>query len=207
MTLTGTVGGETMGHWMNYFTRPSCDQAVLYTTNAAVGTSFVAYGANAPQPATDFHQVVVNTTQSLSPGVTTFRSLMESFHTMEAKTLNLPSNLAAPTVTSLGGPYKRLRAAFMLPADYQTSASFSYFATGQPQRSVIVTTSYAVLGGAGNQMLELPDFTGVAGWMDADAPDASRTGGWNVTVNHFTHQGNACVEGARSISAARTGSF
>jgi len=129
----------------------------------------------------------------------------ESFHTFGPRTITLGSQLGAPAVTSLAGPYKRLQAVFTVPGDYSSGASTFGYVDAAADKSVSLAASAAYRGGPG-MTLALADFSGLAGWDNNWAPAAAATGDWTVSGGASVG-GSSCVESATQRSAARGGTF
>jgi hypothetical protein len=201
MTLAGLVGGETLSHGMFYQVGATCEAAPLYFA-ASAAASFTAYGIPAaPQRASDFHGIFI----SAITGTTQFRTLIEYFHTLAARTLTLGAQMPVPVITDLGGPYKRLQAVYMLPADYQSSTVFQYDDGGG--KSVTIFATFAYLGGAA-VTLALPDFSALSGWDNNWPPASASTGTWSVTGSGTENlTGSVCTENARIRSGAVAGTY
>jgi hypothetical protein len=209
LTVVGAAGGETIRAQLNYRTGASCDFGQLNTGYLQdIGSVSTFYGVRPTQQrATDFHQLTVNTS-SLSTGG---RELIESFNAMGNRTATMGAPFPAPTVTRLPASHLRVRVIFTLPAGYQSGVSFTFSDGGGPFGDPgtirgIITASFGYLGSAGSQTLEFPDMSGVAGWSDQMAP-ATPNLPWFLRISDVSHAGNRCVEGARTISAVRSGSF
>ena len=204
MSATGALTGDTFAYSMEYFTGAGangCQLAVLYGDNPA-GATFTAYGFPAAQQvASDFHALAFSASE---PGNSAVRTIIQYFHAMAATSVTLPAALPTPAFTSLGGPYRRLRAAFTMPVDYAGTAQLQYGDASGPSRFVIITAdggAFATQGGA----LALQDFTGVPGWDSSWGPVAA-TSSWSLTgisVPPVT----ACQEGAKYAFSQRFGSF
>ena len=199
ITLAGLVGGETVGQNMFYQVGASCTAASLYFGGLG-GASFTASGIpDTMQMASDFHGLFLSATLGSAS-----RSIIEYFHTFAARTVTMGAALPTPTVTSLGGPYKRLRVTATLPADYQTSAAFQYSDAGG--KSVFLTATFGYLGSSAADG-ELPDFSGLPGWDNTWPPASTSTGDWIAIASGRSTTGSVCTEGATVKSATVTGTF
>jgi hypothetical protein len=204
ITVTGGAAGDSYIASMFYLTGTSCDQGTLYFANGGTNPALPAFGIPAAsQRATDFHEAIV----SSSTGTTATRSVFATFHTFASQSIALGAALPTPTITSLTAGYKRLQAAFAIPSDYQTSASFQY---SQGGKSGSIVTSFNYLGGA-NATLAFPDFTGVSGfdvtWMPASSATVTTTvtaagSSIPITTPTFTF----CAEGLKFKVATLSGS-
>ncbi len=219
LTISNPGGGTTTVS-MAYGTGAACRVAPLYTL---FGGNFYGnmYGfPAAAQRPTDFHIVSVAAT---SGAESRFSQL--SLHTLAARTLTLGPALTVPTVSALGGPYKRLQATAFISLEYNSSVSLMYsnavapMGGGQvsvafPLRAVNISASAgavpaptpAVNGISGYwALLEMPDFTGVAGWNPTWAPAVGGLSQWSLSAagNNLTE--SLCQEGARISTVIRTG--
>jgi hypothetical protein len=200
ITLGNTAGGEQVIHGMFYQTGASCQQAVLYSAaNAGVNTSFTAYGVPAGlQRATDYHGVSVTS----AGGTTTFRTVIEYFQTLAARTVTLPSLLPTFTPTALAGPYKRLQFAFTLPTGVASSTTLVY--SDNAAKSVLISATAGYLGGT-TVNLAMPDLSAVAGWNNTWAPASAATVDWSASGSGTT-LANACAGGS-FVSSTRQGTL
>ena len=202
--VTGATGSEQMFANMSYLTGASCAAGPL-GTNLAASASFTMRGVPAgSQRATDYHQMLI----AAATGTTAFRGVIESFHTLAARTFTLPAALPAPTVTTLAGAYKRLQAVITLPSDYQTALDLTYSTS---TRSADVGATFGWLGSA-NATLAFPDFSGVSGWQDSWMPPSNASVQWGVqavgtSINVLSGQTAFCTEGARARLAVVQGTM
>ena len=204
ITVTGGAAGDSYIESMFYLTGASCTQGTLYFVNGGTNPVLPAFGIPAAsQRATDFHEALV----SAATGTTATRSVFATFHTFASQSIALGAALPTPTITALTGGYKRLQAAFAVPSDYQTSASFQY---SQGGKSGSIVTSFNYLGSA-NATLAFPDFTSVAGfdvnWMPASSATVATTvtasgSSLPITTPTFTF----CSEGLKFKFATISGS-
>jgi hypothetical protein len=195
----GLVGGEWLFQSISYHLGATCAEATLYDSEPVDGSSFTASGIPAGQQrASDYHAITL-----LATGATGFRAIAESFHTIAARTVTLGALLPTPTISSLGGPYKRLQAVYMLPGDYQGSTEFGYSDAG---RSVRLSATFGYLGGAATT-LALANYSGLAEWDDSWAPAASASSvSWTLSgESGFTS--SPCTENARFKFALESGTF
>lgn len=199
LTIVGTVAGEALGQEMYYLARPSCDRGLLYpVTSSASLTPIFGIPASA-QRADDFHQLKV-----IAAAGPTSRTVTQSFHGLVDRTVTLGPALGAPTVTSLGGGYKRLQASFGFPVDYTAPVLFRYLQTTGVPRFVELNATPAWFGTTA-AVLAMPDFSGVTGWLDTWAPGAALSARWTILATGGAVTGSACREGARLIEATATG--
>lgn len=199
LTVSGMAQGEMVTQSMNYYSGAACQFAGFYQDLVTATPTLTMRGVpNALRRPNDLHQVGVTALSATGARVT-----QEWFGALGARTVTLPPNLPAPTVTSLGGPYARLQAAYQLPADYLTTVFLYSAAT----RSAGITASVGWLGGT-NATIAMPDFTGVAGWNSAWVPASGAAGTWftQATGTNIA-SANVCVDGRRVISAQRTGTY
>jgi trimeric autotransporter adhesin len=200
ITVGGLGGGETVLQSMSYLVGATCQAGPLVSTNTG-GATFGTFGIpSAQQRVSDYHLASI----IAAVGTAETRTVFESFHTLANRTINLGSSLPAPAIGTLGGPYKRLQASFMLPGDYSTGSSFTYVDAAGDKR-VGLNATFGYFGG-GTVVLGLPDFSGLTGWDNNWAPASASTGDW-VTLGSGNSPGSVCNEGHRSASATRGGSF
>jgi predicted lipoprotein with Yx(FWY)xxD motif len=154
--------------------------------------------------ATDMHMLTVISTST----VVGSRFVTEVFHTIGARTIDLPPELV-PTVTPVAGSYKQLNATLNLPATYNRSTTLGYVVfSGGAQYQVALTATNAWLG-TGSVSLLTPNFSGVNGWNDAWAPAANATASWTLTAtgSDLAPDASLCTPGQRTRAASRSGSI
>jgi hypothetical protein len=194
IAISGLVGGEQVTHSMTYNVA-NCVGAILYNAVTGTGSSYTAAGVPpSQQAANDFHgfSLFVH-----DPVANMTRTTSQFYRAFGARTLALAALFPTPTVTSLGGPYKRLQAAYTLPADYQQSTSLQYVDQVATGKSVAMQATAGYLGGTA-VTLALADYSGLANWDNTWAPGATNTASWTVSGSG----GNVinttlCSEGAR----------
>lgn len=202
ITVNGLVGGETEFGGMSYSTPTSGGMCTIAPLTFEVITSpFQGRGALiAEQEPGDLHIATVNA--STSSGT---RSVRETFGFLQDRTLELGAAMPAPTITNVSGTanYLRLQADFLLPADYDVSSLFLYSIAG---RSVLLLATDAAR--SGDVSYALPDFSGLAGWMDMYAPPTSSTSvSWATSGSGANSVYPSCTEGGRFVSAGQTGTY
>ena len=207
ISLAGSPPGSVYAG-IRYATGATCDRIQINPTRgSSVGTFFTASGvAAAQQRASDFHNVLVDVLSGTTNGE---RTLEESFHTWGDRTLTLGAILPVPTVTNLSATRTRYQVAFTLPTAYEEQAVFTYYTPsgpfdGSPELRGEVRASFAWMGSTGSQVLVVPDLSGAPGWSDSFLPSLGSVS-WKLMVTGDTSAGNRCVEGARRITAIRTG--
>jgi uncharacterized membrane protein len=201
ITLTNPAGGETINQSMSYRTGSACDPATLYPVGLVSGNTFTAYGIPAAQQrATDLHSLMVTAIN----GTTSFRAAIEFFGALGNRNLALPAALPVPALTSLTGPYKRLRFQFTLPAEYSQSVTLLYADAGGSGSAVtMIATVAGYLGGQAVD-LSVPDLSGVSGWSNAWAPASSATVLWNAT-GAGSNLTTACTANGRIVTGTQMG--
>jgi hypothetical protein len=192
ITLSGLLGTETASQNMTYQVA-GCQGGPLYTGVAVAGASFTAAGVPAAQQlASDFHGLSVIAGNA---GGTETRDISLYFHTFGPRTITLPAVFPTPTITALGGPYKRLQAAYTLPTDYDQRTSFNYTDQVATSKSVSISASIGYLGGTA-VTLGLADYSGLAGWDNNWAPASANTADWTASGIGGAAVGGYCTEGA-----------
>ena len=209
ITVNSVAAGEGITHGMAYYTNPACTYATLYAFIGTHPTPFTASGIpTGMQRATDFHQIYVTGVTQASPTAppTATRTVQEWFRVLGNRDVALPAAMPAPTITTLPGPYKRLQAAYTVPADYQLNTIFAY-TEGSGMRFASVSASLGYLGSP-NATLAMPNFDGLANWNNAWPPASNSTGTWftNANGNNLGAAG-ICVENARVVGATRSGAY
>ncbi len=194
ITVTGLTGTETsLSQGMNYQVA-GCEGGPLYSSVPWTGSSFTAAGVPAAQQvASDYHGISLFAHDAAS-GET--RSTTQYFQTFGASTVALPSVFPTPTVTSLGGPYKRLQAVYTLPTDYQQSTSLNYNDQVSTGRAVSMTATFAYLGSTA-VTFALADYSALAGWDNNWAPASANTADWTVSGSGGNATSGLCAAGTR----------
>ena len=206
-TVNG-LAGEEISQTFRYNTESACIASTLYGSSRMVtANTFLATGfPTALQRATDFHQLLFTATTRQS-GISyplAQRTVLESYKTLTSRTITLSRALPVPTVTTLSGTVKRVQAVVTIPAEYNSSVSLSYFAVNK-NVTILATPAWIGLSTA---TLAMPNFTGVAGWLDVYAPAASATVQWTLSANGTNITGTtACVDNGRIYSAFRQGTI
>jgi hypothetical protein len=205
MTISNLGASENYKHAMHYYTAggaTNCEVGRLYVEVPASGSTFTAFGAPAAKQAgTDWHAVSLFT----YAGTNSFRTLHQYFQALGPQTLTLGSTLPVPTITSLGGAYKRLQGALTMPAEYQSRASLRYQDQAGARPLVIVSATMAWFGSS-SVSLSLPDFSGVSGWDNGWAPSSGASVFWTVIGDNATTPPH-CAANAKYISAIRSGTI
>ena len=198
ITLGGLIGGETVNHGMSYEVNANCASASLYN-GASGAATFTASGIpSLQQLAGDFHGLFVSA--SLGSGS---RFMTEYFHTLADRTVTLGAAMPVPTVTDLGGMYKRLQAVYTLPGDYHGATGFNY--SDLTNKSVSINATFGYLP-AQPTTLALPDFSALAAWDNNWAPATSSTGDWTVSGSS-AFPGSPCTEGVSFKTGSETGTY
>ncbi len=198
-TITiGNDAGNSLAVLMSYGTGASCYLGTLYqVTNAA--TSFAGFGVPAAiQRSTDAHLLSIT-----GIGTNNNRVVQEAFHAMGPRTMTLPAVVSAPTVTDLGGNYKRLQAVYTIPSDYTSGSGLMYIEFATSKVFSIYATAAWMGGSAGS--LAAPNFTGVAGWSDSWAPATGATVNWTLSTNGTTLPTSICSDGFRVVQSQLSG--
>jgi hypothetical protein len=122
------------------------------------------------------------------------------------RTITLGDALPAPTVEAVSTtPYARLRAAGTLPAAYDKYVSVAFAQAG---RRATIAASAAYRSRATTYDLTIPDFSGVAGWVNDWGTKRGVQTNWAVTGIGFTGAGISepvPVEGATIHNASKSG--
>ncbi|MGH7582442.1 MAG: hypothetical protein ACREL5_04355 [Gemmatimonadales bacterium] len=198
ITVTG-AGGGVISATMSYYLSNCASAGALYSILNPPATIPVYGVPGASQLQGDMH--------ALSIGVTTGDTtvlVQDFFHTLVDHVVTVPAPLPAPTITILGGGYKRLQATDVLPfpVAYKSMGTFSY-ADGLSAHSVSISAT----GYPPAPLMAMPAFSGLPGFQDGWAPAASAAVTWTLgaTSNNLTGA-DRCVEGAHFVTLQVTGS-
>ncbi len=202
ITVGGLVGGESGTFGASYATMSAglaCGLAPL-GQDLLSGSTFTLSSAPASEQASDEYHVASVTT---SLGDVT-RMVQEGFSTLADRTVQLPPEIPAPTITDITGSagYLRLQAEFTQPSEFNSLAFFDYYGT---TTSMTVFATAGVMSGA--MTLAMPDFSGLAGWDDAWATPASETGIEYVLAGTGNNAMSLCSNGGRVVNSTRSASY
>jgi hypothetical protein len=200
------------------------DQATVGTSlvTATGSSTFLGFGSPstaATQPyygvpdaqlqSADLHQMFVSAAPVGSSNSS--RAAFVYFHSAADRTVTLGAALGAPTITTLAPtPYLRLRAQLPQQSDYNRLAEVSYSqsngTSGSRTASVAMTAGYA---GGGAYTLDIPDFSGVAGWNNAWGLQPGVSTNWSVAEigGTFLFGFQAPSEGASFVEASLSGTI
>lgn len=186
--------------------------ASFYTdanVSTAASRSFSGIPAGS-QLAGDLHVMTFSAQSAALQAPTSTRAVTLAFGAMGNKTVTFGSSATAPTVSVLGSaPYARIRAAMTLQAEYNRYWLADFQQAGASPRRVQVqmTTGYAP-GATFN--LDVPDFSGVAGFLNTWGLTAGTVVNWTTSVSGWEGNGGTVqgpiVNGGVYISATRMGS-
>ncbi len=123
---------------------------------------------------------------------------------MGNRAVTLGGPIGTPTVTSLGGTYKRLQAAFGLPLEYPAPAMLRYLQTTGVPRIVELIATRAWFGTTA-AVLAMPDFAAVPGWSDTWGPGAALAARWAIVATGGDVGRSSCGEGVQVIEAFASG--
>ena len=199
VTATATVNGGSgalPAPQMGYITNASCQAALMYILSPSSST-FTFGGVPATlQQAADLHALFV-----IDAGTSSGRQVTNWFHTMTDQVLTYGAPLS-PTIDTVLGGYKRLRASFTLPSDYGF-ASITIGPVGQPIQAITESSGYA---GGGAMALVTPDFSGLTGFSTAWEPPVGTALSYNLFAQSGSLFGTACADGGVSRAAYAFGS-
>ena len=185
-SASASIGGGTS--WsMGYFTGASCKYYAYLGAQLRTFTGTIYGVPTSAQQPTDLHSFAtsISTAQTL-------RTAENLFHTMASQSVTLGAAAPTPTVTSLGGPYRRAQVGFSLLAEYAV-ASYVYSdgvnnVTLQGNRGYFVSDAVT---------MDMPDLSGIASptWFPASAS----TG--NARLSLTSGANYPCSDGARYRTA------
>jgi hypothetical protein len=159
------------------------------------------------QAAGDFHMLVATALDPNDDDPTQFRFATHIFRTLAARTVSFGPSLSAVTpVTLAAQPYARLRLSYPVQAAYGNYFVAEFW---QDSRSASIEMNSGYLGGTSTAVLEVPDFTGVAGWDPNWGLKAGTVTYWDLTAMGWASSGgtvaNPWVDNTVIMSAARSG--
>ena len=192
--LSVTGGGDPGGTFsssMSYLTTAACRVNPLH--------DFGMLGVpEARQRPDDFHMLTIRWRTATSNHVA-----HEVFRKIAPRTVALAAPTPVAAVAALPGAYVRLSAALgQVVVLYDGTATLRYEAA---LRSMEVSASRGYAG-SGTITLTMPEFGGVAGWLDVYGLPAGSSGTWTVTMDGGAHE-PLCAENKRVIQATRVGTF
>jgi hypothetical protein len=136
----------------------------------------------AKQLPSDLHLAAI-----FAPGASDARVAGVFFKQPTDRTITLGDVLPAPTVQAVSTtPYARLRAAGSLPAAYDKLVSVAFAQAG---RRATITASAGYRSNVTTYDLTIPDFTGVAGWVNDWGTRQGVQTNWSLTGIGFTSAG------------------
>ena len=194
-SLVASAEDESLDYAMELLTGPGCTVNPLDAGAFGGGTTIFGVPADHLRQG-DFHHVSVR-----------FRRGSQR-REVRASSTNLVSRIVSPpsavnvSITSLPGTYRRLRLGASVPPAYNTETTFIYTAGG---RRAILSESFGYRSGTADALIELPDFSSVAGWQDAYAPSFDGAAAWEAEFSGGSRD-SPCSDGYRRVSARYTGS-
>jgi len=204
----------TVNNLMGWF---SVSNAQYFTDNGGSSGSLVASGSGSAFPsipsgqqvAGDFHYVAATAyPDMLTP--TQSRSAGRFFVTGADQTVTLGPVLATPTITALpGAGYTRLEVGGSVQSEYNRFLTLTYSQTGR-SAMLMMTGSPFTTGGGASYSMAFPNFSGLAGWLDAWMPATGAQTSWSLFAQGWdggTLSGGEVVEGERVFSALTSGSI
>jgi hypothetical protein len=159
------------------------------------------------QAAGDFHMLVATALDPNADDPTQFRFATHIFRTLAARMVNFGPSLSAVTAVTLAAqPHARLRLSYPVQAAYGNYFVAEFW---QDTRSASIEVNAGYLGGTSTAVLEVPDFSGVAGWDPNWGLRAGAVTYWDLTAMGWTSSGgsvvNPWVDNTVITSAARSG--
>jgi hypothetical protein len=159
------------------------------------------------QAAGDFHMLVATALDPNADDPTQFRFATHIFRTLAARTVTFGPSLSPVTpATVTSQPYARLRLSYPVQAEYGNYFVAEFW---QDSRSASIEMNSGYLGGTSTAVLEVPDFTGVAGWDPNWGLRAGTETYWDLTAMGWSSSGgtvaNPWIDNTVIVSAARSG--
>jgi hypothetical protein len=160
------------------------------------------------QQAGDLHFLMVIASEAGNDDPTHYRTVMQSFATAGNRTINFGPILSNVTLQTLASsPYARLRASYTVQSEYGQFFGVDY---QQATRSASLQMSAGYLAGNTTAQLDIPDFSGVAGWNSTWGLRGGTPTEWTFTATSWTGAGtitNPFTDNAIYTSASRTGTI
>jgi hypothetical protein len=160
------------------------------------------------QQAGDLHFLMVVASEAGNDDPTHYRSVMQAFATAGNRTINFGPILSNVTLQTLAStPYARLRASYTVQSEYAQFFDVDY---QQATRSASLRMSAGYLAGNTTAQLDIPDFSGVAGWNDSWGLRGGTPTEWNFTATGWTGAAtiiNPFTDNAIFTTASRTGTI
>lgn len=189
-SVTG-VGGETADKFTGYSTGTACtNYGFLGLTAPATPGTFYGFPASVQENG-DLHQLTITTDTRIA---------INMFRTVASQTVALGSLMpAAPVVTTLTGPYRRLQVVATPPADYP----YMKYVYSDASNGVVLAGSAGYFGSQ-TMTLSMPDLSGLAGLVTSWFPVSGSHG--NFTFAAGTSLVTPCVDGGSYREARQFGS-
>ncbi|HET9133913.1 MAG TPA: hypothetical protein VFN90_06400 [Gemmatimonadales bacterium] len=204
-TITG-ANGEPLSTLMSYQTTGGTFGTLYSQTDLSGPTSQPIYGVPAARRAGgDLHFLQLATTPLTAPNAIRSRTVLQIFGAFGPRTVSFGADLAAPTVTALGGG----RAQLQLPIQAEYGRYWVVgFVQGAGSRSIVMGATAGWLGGGGSITLATPNFAAVNGWNPAWGLTAGPSA-WTATAAGWSGTGGITttpfVDGAVYRSATQQG--
>jgi hypothetical protein len=213
-TTVANLGADAALQVMSYRTVNNTMAALWVDGVPAAATSRTFWGMPAAQQAAgDFHFLNVNATPSGIAGLPAYtRNVGLVFQAVANKTVTLGPLHSVPTIgTAAGAGYGRITAIFTIQAEYDRYHVGDYQQTpsGTERRAQVQKTKGFITAG-GSSDLDIPDLSGVAGWLANWGLKIGVSTIWTVVSSGWTDGGGIVaspwVDGATFFSATRSGS-
>ncbi len=184
ITLTANNLGADLAGVATAFLTPTIGAAVFAPGPGAAGPVWTV--PVVPQGMTragDIQSVIVSTVSAASP-TTDARGTERYFTTVADQTLTMGPYLGTVAVTTeQSAPYARLRAVYTRQPEYLGHINVGF---SQDTRGVTLWVTDDYLGAVAELDVEVPDFSGVAGWSDLFGLLAGVETTWVVNANGWT---------------------
>jgi hypothetical protein len=192
ISFVGVTPGGALTRATSYLTTGAC------TVNPLFDHPIIRGVPPSWQRPDDFHMQLIRWTTP-----TTHVTTREVFHAVGDRSMSFPPALTA-SVSPLSGSFQRLRLVIpQLPQVYNGPVVFTYRSTtGQ---TMVITVDAARVRAEGG--IDMPDLSGVAGWLPAYGPSAGSAGIWHVSAEGNNGAGPLCTEGRRVVTAGRNGTY
>ena len=208
LTVNNTNGDLTQVY-SNFLSSSGTFSGFAFGTLFGGASPYTTYGVPlARTRAGDFHMQIALASTLSGSSVSQFRIVTQYNRELASRTLTLGPSLTTPTVTvAASAPYARLRTVGSWQTDYADLVAVTYNQETGAARSWMVDASRGYFGAAAGFDLEMPDFSGVAGFDNSWGLRTGIATDWSIIAIGGQNLSTAIAEGAAFRTAARLGTI
>jgi hypothetical protein len=207
VTVGGVAAGELVGATTLFST--ATGSSILLGSGTGGTTAQTTFSAfpSARTIAGDLHIVSASASQVSANIPVATRTVTTMARDPNNLNVTLGQALSAPTVSSTNGSYARVRLAVARQSDYPNlwTAGFGQSA-GSTSRSLSFTV-FPSVAGPSTVIMEVPDFSAVAGWQNIWGPRVGTQGQWFASANGWVIGNGNQSEGTVIRTGQRFGNF